>query len=353
MPTYAAYATTELWIDATIVVGAWILGWIAARFVFGMLAKLSERSNTELDDLLVQVIRRALPWLAFSAALVATVRIGPTRPDFIWWADRIAMATVVLAATMALARFLSGMLERRVLPVGGVAGTTLARKLVRLIVIITGVLVLMSNLGFEITPFLTALGVGSLALGLALQPTLTNLFAGFNLAIGQRLRVGDVIRLESGEEGTIADIGWRSTEIREMSDNLVLIPNSKLADMVVRNYSLPRGAFSVSVRLGVSYDSDLDRVEKIAAEVAREVQKNVTGAVSDYEPAVRFLRFGESSIELVVTARIESYVDQRAVEHELIKRLHARFRREGIQIPYPQRVVRLEDARERAEAPKL
>jgi small-conductance mechanosensitive channel len=344
MPIDTPYTWAEMLIDLAIALAAWLAGWAVARFVGAWAARAAERSQTELDDLFIDVVRRALRWWALAAGLVLTVRIGATTAELTTWVDRAAMAIAVISTTLAVAHLLNGILERRVLPVGGVAGTTLVRKLVRWLVVVIGLLVLLNNLGFEITPLLAALGVGSLALGLALQPTLTNVFAGFNLSLGQRLRVGDIIRLEGGEEGAIADIGWRSTEIREMADNVILVPNSKLADMIVKNYSLPRGSFAAPVRVGVAYGSDLDFVERVAIEVAREVQRNVAGAVTDFDPVVRFLRFGESAIEMVVVARVESYTDQRTVEHELIKRIHARFRSEGIEIPFPQRVVLHRDA---------
>src|SRR5262249_27667427 len=144
------------------------------------------------------------------------------------------------------------------LPVG-----TLTEVLTKLFFLLVGALWLLHVFGFDITAVWGALGVGGLAVALALQDTLTNFFAGFYVSIAGQVRIGDFIRLESGQEGYVADIAWRSTMLRTLSNNLVVIPNNKLAQSIVTNYHLPEKSILLAMKIGVAYDSDPSQVEQV------------------------------------------------------------------------------------------
>ena len=137
-------------------------------------------------------------------------------------------------------------------------------------------------------------------------------------------------------------MNWRTTKIRTLAGNLVLIPNAKLTEMIVTNYALPEKDIAVSVGLGVHYDSDLARVERVACEIAADVMREVPGGVPGFTPSVRYHTFGESSIDLMVNLRGATFADQYLIKHEFIKRIHERFSKEGIVIPYPIRTLRCE-----------
>ena len=110
-----------------------------------------------------------------------------------------------------------------------------------------------------------------LAVALALQDTLGNLFAGLQIVASKQIRPGDYLLLDTTQEGTVVDIAWRTTTLRTQSDNMVIVPNAKLAQAIVTNYRLPAEPLSVLIEFGVSYEADLSRVEALAAEVATEV----------------------------------------------------------------------------------
>ena len=337
--------TTYTWIsaavDLAIVLAAFIVGRLVARLLSRALARIVRRTESEADDLLVEVVARHLPWWIAAAVAVTAARIGPGWPGLVHTVDRVAQLVLTLSVTLAVASFLSGLLERRILPLGaGVGATTLTRKLLWWVVVVVGGMVGLSGLGVEITPVLAALGIGSLAVGLALQPTLTNVFAGFNLSLAQRMRVGDFIRLEGGQEGRIVDIGWRSTEIRSIGDSIVLVPNAKLAEIIVTNYSLPGDEVALPFEIMVAYGSDLDQVERVTLEEARALQREVEGALRGHEPLVRYQGFADSAIRLVVILRARAFPDRLTLTHEFLKRIKGRYEREGIEVPYPQRVVR-------------
>ncbi|MBE0558129.1 MAG: mechanosensitive ion channel family protein, partial [Proteobacteria bacterium] len=186
---------------------------------------------------------------------------------------------------------------------------------------------------------LATLGVGGLAVALALKDTLSNFFAGFHIIATKQIRVGDYLKLSSQEEGYVNDISWRTTKVRTLAGNLILIPNAKLTELIVTNYTLPEKDMAVLVGLGVHYSSDLAKVEQVTCEVAAEVMREVPGGVPTFTPFIRYHTFGESGIDLTVVMRGETFVDQFLIKHEFIKRLHDRFAKEGIVIPYPIRAL--------------
>ncbi|MBI4354371.1 MAG: mechanosensitive ion channel family protein [Candidatus Omnitrophica bacterium] len=219
--------------------------------------------------------------------------------------------------------------------------TSLAQQLAKLGILGLGLLIILDSLGIKIGSLLAALGIGSLGVALGLQDTLSNLFAGMYVGVSKNLRLGDYVKLQSGEEGYITDIGWRETKIRMLPNNVVVIPNAKLSQSVITNYHLPDKELAVLVEVGAAYDSDLERVERVTVEVGKEVLQTVPGGIASFEPMVRFHTFGESSINFTVVLRAKEFVDQYLIKHEFIKRLRSRYVQEGIVIPFPIRTVHL------------
>jgi len=200
-------------------------------------------------------------------------------------------------------------------------------------------LILLDSFGVSITPILASLGVGSLAVALALQPTLENFFSGIQLIVDKPIAVGQFIRLESGEEGYVEKIGWRSTWVRMLPNNVVVIPNKLLVSSSILNYHYPDKEMSVLLQVGVHYDSDLEHVEKVTISTAREILGKIEGGVPEFEPFIRYHTFNDSSIDFTVILRVKEFVDGYRIKHEFIKSLHKKYREEGIVIPYPIRTL--------------
>lgn len=210
----------------------------------------------------------------------------------------------------------------------------------RIVIYVTAFLVALDTVGVSITPLVASLGVGSIAVGLALQDTLGNLFSGFYLYLDRPIAAGDWIQLDTGIEGKVVRIGWRSTHLLVSGVNHVVLPNSKLSSSMITNYSIPHPEVSAVVAFGVGYGSDLEKVEHVLGNTAREVVEKYTGGVREFFPLVRMKRFGESGIDVEVTVRVKTFDDRVEIEHFLIKALKAACEREKIDIPYPHRVVR-------------
>jgi small-conductance mechanosensitive channel len=325
-----------------IALGIGLVGWLIGRFVLGAAVRILHRTPTDLDELLLGALRPHVPVWFLLLGVVVAVRYG--RPDeaALRVVDQAALAIFVLSVALALAGFLTRVVQRRaerwpdVLP-----ATALTQSAVRIVVLGLAVLVVLGNLGIAITPILTALGVGSLAVALALQPTLSNLFAGVHITLARQVRVGDFVELETGQKGFVADIGWRSTLIRQLANNVIVVPNARLAEIIVTNFALPEAEQAALVKVGVAYGSDLQAVERVTIDAARHVQRTVTGADPAFDPFVRFNGFGDSSIDLTVILRVRTFVDRYLVIHEFMKRLERSYAQAGIEIPFPQRVVHL------------
>jgi small-conductance mechanosensitive channel len=211
----------------------------------------------------------------------------------------------------------------------------LINKLITFIIYIIAIFVILSYYQLDITPMIAGVGLGALAIGLALQSTLSNFFAGVHLLSDKPINVGDFIELDEKTTGVVEDIGWRSTRIKMLTDNLLIIPNGKLAESNIINYSLPKQDLSVWVPCGVSYESDLEHVEKVTLEVLKEIQQSVDGAVKDFEPVFRYREFGDSNINFIAVLRVSDPMKRFVVRNEFIKALKKRFDKENIEISWP------------------
>lgn len=203
-----------------------------------------------------------------------------------------------------------------------------------------GTMILLENLGISLTSVWTTLGVGSVAVALALQDTLSNFFAGVYLRLDRPIAIGDYIKLQSGEEGYVSERGWRSTRIQSLANHIIVIPNSKLATTILTNFSLPTTRMALSIPISVNLDSDPQRVEEILMEEATKVAGNIPGLPADAAPSAQFIPgFGPNSLDFTLNCTVASYVDQYSVQHELRKRILQRLRAEKIEFPVPQRDV--------------
>ena len=320
--------------------GAWVIGHLINAVVVNRLGLLAERTARHWDDAVVVELRRRVPlWSLLVGAYGAQAHwaLAPetatilTRALFVVGAASVTLFAAAVA-TRLIADFGAGATP-------GLPITSLTQSIAWMLVIGLGALVILNGLGVSITPMLTALGVGGLAVALALQEPLANLFAGLFVTLAGQIRVGDYVKLDSGVEGYVSDFSWRATRIRMLANNMVLVPNAKLAQAIVTNYHLPSPDLAVLVDVGVDYGSDLPKVEQVTVDVAREVMRQVEGAVPEFEPFIRYHTFADSSINFSVIMRGKQFTDQFMVKHEFVKRLQARYDSEGITIPFPMRTL--------------
>jgi small-conductance mechanosensitive channel len=322
------------------VAGGLACGVVAETIVFRRLRALAARTKCDVDDVIAESLRR-MPFAWFTlAGVYGAVRSGEMSPGAVGTAEKAIVVLAILTVTIVLARMARGFIDsygKRA--EGAFFANTIFSNITRILVFIIGLLVILQTLGISIAPILTALGVGGLAVALALQETLSNLFSGIQVIASRQIAAGDYIRLASGEEGYVTDINWRYTAIRSLPNNQIIIPNAKLASAIVTNYDIPQKEMSLVVSVGVSYGSDLEMVERVTVETARQVLAEAQGGIAEFEPFIRYHTFNDFSIDFSVILRVREFVDQYLVKHEFIKRLKRVYDEKGIEIPFPIRTV--------------
>jgi small-conductance mechanosensitive channel len=319
-------------------------GYAAKHLIVRLLRSWAERSKGPTPRIVIDALKGPfMIWVLILGAHLSmqSSDLPSLLPHATQWTSRVLLVLWILSLTIVSSR-LAGDLIRfygKDVP-GALPVTTLSQTLAQLTVVILGLLVLLNQLGISITPVLTALGVGGLAVALALQDTLSNLFAGFYMAVARQVRLGDYIRLNTGEEGYVTDIGWRSTTIRGLSNNMIIIPNSKLGQAIVTNFYLPDKRVGVSIQINVSHDSDPDRVERVLLEEAQAAASEIRGLLADPAPDVKLdPGFGDWSLGFTLGYNVEEFADQFRVRHELRKRILKRLRQEKIELPFPTRTI--------------
>ncbi|MEF3255887.1 MAG: mechanosensitive ion channel family protein, partial [Deferribacterales bacterium] len=256
---------------------------------------------------------------------------------------KIISIIIVISVTLAVANLISSIFtqylrESQV----AIPNTGLFQALIKSTIYIIGVLIILNRLGIAIAPLITALGVGGLAVALALKDTLSNLFSGVHIMVERAIKVGDFIMLENGVEGFVDDITWRTTRIKTVQNNFVIVPNEKMVQSIITNFDLNDQKLAVPINVSVSYDSDIDHVEKVLLEVAKKCMDEMDGFAKDSEPIVRFMPgFGESSVDFTLIVFADQIKSRPVIQSAINKEIFKRFRTENIEIPYPQRVIHM------------
>jgi small-conductance mechanosensitive channel len=328
------------WILPLVFICAGLLGGIISeRFIFKKLKKWISSRKIPGSDIIVRSLSRMPFFWCVLAGFYGAVIIYRPEPNVEELLRKIIVGAFLYTVTVVFARLTAGFVNLFFRRTDGLSASLLS-NVAKTAVLVLGTLILLQTLGVEITPILTTLGIGGIAVGLALQDTLANLFSGFYLIISKQVRTGDYVKLNEGNhEGYVTDITWRNTTIKELSNNVIIVPNSKLSSAIFTNYHLPVKEITLTMTVGVSYDSDLEQVERVTVEVAKEVMQEIAPELMANEPYIRFNEFADFSINFKLYMRVNEYFDQRMARHLFVKKLHKRYQKEGIKIPFPIRDI--------------
>ena len=341
LDTVIGFLSMLPWLPPTLfILSGLILGIIFEKIILKKISKFVSKTDWDIDDFIIQSLKGVTVLFFVVGGIYGALAYFdlPEKASVI--ANKALLVILILAITIVAARIAVGLTQfysNRLK--GEFPSSSILTNVIYGLVLIIGLLIILQSLGISIAPLLTALGVGGLAAALALQDTLSNVFAGIQIIISDQIKPGDYIELTGGEAGYITDISWRYTVIQSITNNMIIVPNSKLSTSIITNYYKPQQEMSLLMPVGVAYDSDLEHVERVVIEVAREVMQEVDGGVPDYEPLVRYNEFGDSSINFNVVLRTREFTNQFLLRHELAKRLHLRFNQEGIVIPFPIRTI--------------
>ncbi len=317
--------------------------WLALRFAIGRLARGTTHS---LAPQVIRAVRNPAILLLVALGLFLGLLALPSE-DVADLRESIARAWAIAAIVLiarAVANVNSVIINWYVRTIAPRTATQVDDRLLPiarrfLVIAIYGIagLMVLDTLSLSISPVLGGLGITGIAVALAMQPTLGNFFAGTYVLSDGAIAVGDYIELNNGPAGYVIEVGWRSTKIRTWLNNLVIIPNSVMADTIVTNYSRPTMAMNILVVAGVSYSSDLQQVEEVSLEIARQVIEEVPESAKTMEPYFGFDKFADSNVEFWLFMQAKDRFGSFIMTNELIKRLHARYKEVGIEINYPVR----------------
>ncbi|MEM2300051.1 MAG: mechanosensitive ion channel family protein [Candidatus Hadarchaeales archaeon] len=334
------------WIRPIVIFAIFLAAGYIFTFLLGAVLRLIWRkSRREVEEIIIKKIRLAI--------LTVFSLVGL---HFILWREAlfsenirnyisllILVLIVVISAsivTKAIGRLLSHYASQKPSLKGAIP---IFSKLVNIFVYVIAFILVLYILGVNVTALVAGLGIAGIAVAFALQETLSQFFAGMYIISEHPIKIGDFIELETGQRGYVVDIGWRSTKIKELPDNVIIIPNSKLVSSIIKNYSEPQTEMNFVIPVTVSYGSDLEKVERVTLEVAEDVMKKLGIKLSGFKPLLRYTSFGESGINFNVVLRVKEFKQQFPLTHEFMKELYKRYKKEGIVIPYPTRVVYLEE----------
>ena len=337
------------WVEPVVAIAVVLVSMLVAAFVhlavFPLIMHLAHRTPTELDGILIQAARWPLNVgvmvLGIYLSLTLTLDLPSGVQGFI---DIVAQATGALLLVILFGRVVSRGMDWAIEEQGKRTRHTvdtrlllMLRRVLAAMIYGLGLLLVINILGIPISPLIAGLGLGGVAVALAIQPTLSNLFAGTYVMTEGVVSPGDYIEMEGGIAGYVLEVGWRSTRLRTWSNNLVVVPNARFAETIITNYYEPDPPVNVYLTCGVSYDSDLARVEAVSMDVMNGVLDTSPHGVKEYGAYFGFDNFGESNVDFWLFVQARDRLASFELRSALIHELHRRFDEEGIVINYPVR----------------
>jgi small-conductance mechanosensitive channel len=318
------------------------IGYVIEKVVLKKIEKYAIKTAGKFDNKIITSLGGIVfTWIVILSFLIPS-NYFTINETFTNYSNKICFSIIILSFTVLAGRIIVLTIKSKTANHSQhFPSATIILNIARITVLLIGLMLILQVFGVSIAPILTALGVGGLAVALALQETLSNLFSGIQITASKKIRNGDYIKLDSGEEGYVQDITWRNTIIKALQNNLIIIPNSKLSSVIITNYNFPDTELAVLVEVGVSYDSDLKLVEKVTIDVAKNISQLIEGGVKTFDPFIRYHTFSDSSINFTVIMRGHEFSNQFLIKHEFIKLLHQKYKENKIEIPYPIRTVYL------------
>jgi small-conductance mechanosensitive channel len=316
------------------------------NFVIKGLEKMASGTKTSFDDVFLAHIRSPVRLISILIGVfIATRYVQPDLTVFGLKLTSIFVAATILVAAHLAVRILNSLLGlyRTGASKGAKAKLNdtmypFIRKSIAIIIYTIAIIMIFGSLGIEIGPFLAGLGIAGLAVALALQDTLSNVFSGIYMATDKPIRIGDYIELDSGVKGFIEDISWRTTRIRNLNSNMVFIPNSKLAQAIITNYNLPEEEISFSVPVSISFKNDLEKVEKITLNIAKEVMKGSL-RIPGFEPSVTYGDIVNSTIIINSNFKAKSFSDFGRLRNDFLMSIAKEFQKHKIEMPVNQAMI--------------
>jgi len=336
------------WAAFSISIAIWAGIAVGLVFVVDPIVKsFAKRTATKVDDIVLRILRGPVFVLVLLYGTVSSLAILGLPPDWHRLLLSVYGFSIVLLLTWVAYRIFRDVLAYYGKELSKRPKTDIDNRLIpalekvgAVVIVLAGIVLAVQSLGYDITLFLAGFGVAGLVIAFAAQDTLSNFFASMHIMLDRPFRVGDVIEIEDGVICRVQDIGLRSTKLYwGKSHNIIIMPNKELANRKIINYVRPDRRFIINVKVGVSYDSDLDKVRRVMLDVAKShawILKDV-----GFEPIWRVVDFADSAIVVMIIVWVDDVDHQWQLGSDLREAIKKRFDTDGIEIPFPQRVVRV------------
>ena len=332
----------EILIALLILAAFWVLSGLVSASLNKWGKRLAGFTKTDLDDRILQRIIPHVSRLLTMLGLYLAIRSLPLHEKLVLILTGTLFVVLVIilfnlvynAMDELMHWYMNGrqqgsreLISRNMIPI--------AEKLAMLFLMGTALIIILKHFNYDIVSVVTALGIGSLAIGLAAKDTLAHMISGFTLMIDQPFRIGDRIQLAGGQIGDVADIGLRSTKIRTLDNQLLIIPNSDLCNTMLINQAFPDARAKGRINIGVAYGSDVEQVKEILVATALEVE----AVLRDPVPEAYFVSFGDSALNMSLFFWVAEYGQLFSVTDQINTKILRCFNESGIDIPFPIRTV--------------
>lgn len=316
-----------------------IAAWLARIILEKLLKPLTKKTNTKIDDLIVKNLGSMIFYVIIAIGL--KVSLSYVSLESIYYHSMVETFLIIVITLLIIkvvndlathwkedwAAKTASTADDRLIP--------LIEKIIKVIILALAVIFIFDSWEIDISPLLATAGIAGIALSLAVKDSLANVLGGLQLVLDKTFKVGDKIKLESGELGVIFDIGLRSTKLRTYDNEVIYIPNGYLANAKIKNYTVPDLKLRVNVEFGVAYGSDTDKVREVVVNTLKKMDK----VLENPEPAVEFLNMSDFSLDFIARAWVENYIDAYSMKLNMTDEIYKALNREGISIPFPTHTV--------------
>lgn len=318
---------------ASIVVGK-IVYYIFKNF----LRKIADKSATKFDDYFIDIVEEPLVLLIVTIGFWLGQFFLTLNEEAQKFFDNIIFVLIALTIAWFILRFIDMLVRRYIEPLVSKSESKLddqvlpiLRKSLKAVVAILTIIIVLSNLGYDILSLLAGLGIGGLAIALAAQDAVKNIIGGFSIFWDKPFQIDDYVEL-AGEAGSVREVGIRSTRLRTIGGTTIVIPNSKVADSVIENFSA-RSARRITLNIGLTYDTTADKMEE-AMQIIQSTIQAVEGTNPD-DIMVRFVNFGAYSLDLEVVYWITNMSDWKMIIHSVNMGIKRNLDNAGIEMAFP------------------
>jgi len=319
-----------------------IIAYLAKIILRQVLKPLAKKTKTKIDDLIIKSLSSIIFYIVLLVGLKVGLQNFELRENVQTVFDGIINTLLILTVTLLLLKIIGNFAQQWMREWKFRTKTTaderlipLLQKVLKAVVIILAIIFVFNAWKINISPLLTTVGIAGLAIGLAVKDTLGNILGGLQLVLDKTFKVGDKVQLESGEMGTILDIGLRSTKLKTYDHEVIFIPNGYLANAKIKNFTHPDVSIRVNVDFGVIYGSDPEKVRQVVLKAIKKIET----VIEEPEPVVQFLKMSDFSLDFVARAWVKSYTEAYSTKLKMTDDIYNALNKANISIPFPTRTV--------------